>query len=263
MPQWEDIQAEILRQDIADLQKLSKEAQGPQRKKYEDQRQVLEKQLAAALAGSSNGKSEITRSETSREQSESKRLKQKLGRKTRAAKDGRSSRTRPTEERAPPFTHIPHSGVADENAHLLKIAEDFAISVTRGDKEGSRKALGEDIIDANTRKLEMLLARLEGMAGSGSNKSDMKAMIENIDKTISLGEQVRKAFELRERVMWTILTVPSSRIQAVRTNMRITAFMILSFKLIPMRFARFRISQHIKIMHALRKSCDISLNKMK
>ncbi|KAL9073140.1 MAG: hypothetical protein Q9157_004873 [Trypethelium eluteriae] len=208
MVKWEDIQAEVLRQDIAELEKSSTEAQGNQQEIQKRKIVNLKQQLAIAEKASDTSTSNTEVRRKAKGNQELDQLKQRFGGRTRQTDSERSQRGTQSEE-------------IDEHAELLRITQEVLVCNMLSDKEGTKRALGYDVVEAKFQPLEKLAKILKVESSSNTrHPRTIRQNLKTVNDVLEYQKLLNYSLRLNQKVMWTIVTTPRAKLPAVTPGVR-------------------------------------------
>ena len=263
MARWEDIQAEVLRQDIDELKEASK-AVGAQKGTYEGQIEELQNQLATVEKGSNNKTLGLNIGKKAKQKQKFDQLKQKFGSNTRSTIGSRSSKRQYTGDQMPDLENEPHSETTDENVRLLKIAEDFELAMLIRDRQGMKRALGTDTLEVKRQALDEKFRILNdqlstGKAGSGQRV--MRQAVENLDEIVHYNHTALHAARLLEKVQWTVLTKPRFGGPEFMTYSRLGFILALPFRVLRGRWMMFKVCRQQRKLKAVKRKFQFILDR--
>ena len=258
MAKWGDIQAEVFRQDIAELETSLNAARGAQKESYQRQIADLRKQLNEIESQRSSAERGVSKKAQQKRTLE--QLKQKFGNKTHTAIANESATSRHHGDEAPSREHTVQSEGNDEYTHLLRRAEDFAAARMLRDRKGQQNALGADLVWPRLKAVEEGMARFK--AHKSSEPIDMQApgskrlariALQNVEEVLLTLNMTRYSLRLRRKVLWTVLTAPRSKVRFMPAQVRVSAALAIPFCVASEPFIRFKAFRIYRKYHAMRR----------
>ncbi|KAI9693808.1 MAG: hypothetical protein M1822_003079 [Bathelium mastoideum] len=244
MLKWEDIQAEVLRQDAAEReQEIIKNPTG----RLGDQIS-LGKELNDGIPKTKLGQ----------------KLRKKLEREqARSPSDIGGS----DEEHDPSLESKPRPCAVNAYNAWLQMTEAWTVAVMRRDYERANNVLGLNILIERQQALDKKFSGLYARAKSNVPRRELKEkterLMETLDELQHQSDRVKIFYRMREKVLWTIVTVPPCRTKAINMKTRINVATRLPYCISIGRWKIFQISRTMKTHRATKIKLQNLLKNMR
>ncbi|KAL9096070.1 MAG: hypothetical protein Q9165_001592 [Trypethelium subeluteriae] len=249
MAKWEDIQVEVLRQEIAELEKSSNEAQGNEQEIQKRRIVDLQQQLATAEKASSTRISNTDFRGKAKGKQGLDQLKQRFSGKTRQSDSERSQRGMQSEE-------------IDEHGRLLRLAEDFLACKMLYDNEGARRVLGFDVLDAKHRSIGKALNSYNAEHPSDARlPRSLRRKIKTMNEALECADLTTYTYRLHEKVMRTIVTTPRAKLPVLTPGDRFRAAISIPILVLITRWQIFKIWRSKRKLSALKRRVEFRLQR--